>query len=181
MDISQDQVGNAAEGDLDVNLAELSLGQRLQGLGDARASSSSDEDDAVRKPLKQKQRDSLTVPADSLSRTLTQALHSSDARLLETCLAHSNQTLIRNTVRSLPPQLAVPLIQACVERLGRGHAGANLKGGGGGASAQRGSTLIKWVKAVLIAHTAHLMTVSTFINHDERLRSQNAFILRVDT
>jgi U3 small nucleolar RNA-associated protein 5 len=64
-------------------------------------------------------------------------LHSSDTRLLETCLAHSDQTLIRNTVRQLPPQLAVPLITACVERLGRGARAGSMKGGGGGASEPR--------------------------------------------
>jgi len=105
----------------------------------------------------------IPVPANALSRTLTQALHSSDARLLETCLAHSDQTIIRNTVQRLPPQLAVPLVTACVERLGRGHRGANLKGGGGGASAQRGSALIRWVKAVLVVHTAHLMNIPDLV------------------
>ena len=100
------------------------------------------------------------VPASSLTRTLIQALHSSDTRLLETCLAHSDATLIRNTVRRLPPQLAVPLVSACVERLGRGARGNNLKGGGGGASSQRGTALINWVKAVLTTHSGHLMTVS---------------------
>ena len=57
-------------------------------------------------------------------------------------------------VQQLPPQLAVPLLSACVERLGRGHRGANLKGGGGGASAQRGSALVVWVKAVLVMTVA---------------------------
>ena len=103
--------------------------------------------------------DHLPVPAHSLSRTLVQALHSADTRLLETCLLHSDEGLVLNTVRRLPPQLAVPLLTACVERLGRG-AGANTgKGGGGGASAQRGTGLVKWVRAVLVVHTAHLMTV----------------------
>jgi len=38
-----------------------------------------------------------------------------------------------------------------------------LKGGGGGASAQRGSGLIKWVKAVLVVHTAHLMNIPDLV------------------
>jgi U3 small nucleolar RNA-associated protein 5 len=158
------------DGDLDVDLAEMSLGQRLTALsGPADISggitrSDSDSETALHHPNEsaQKNRNKTRepdVPANSLTRTLIQALHSSDSRLLETCLAHSDQTLIRNTVRRLPPQLAVPLIIACVERLGRGPRAANMKGGGGGASSQRGTALIGWVKAVLAIHSGHLMTV----------------------
>ncbi len=155
------------DGALDADLAELSLGQRLtavQGVanGISASESDSDTDDAV--VLNGKSTKGLpvdAVPASSLTRTLIQALHSSDTRLLETCLAHSDATLIRNTVRRLPPQLAVPLVTACVERLGRGARGNNMKGGGGGASSQRGTALINWVKAVLTTHSGHLMTVSS--------------------
>lgn len=158
------------DGDLDVDLAELSLGQRLTALsgGDGAAgrniASDSDVEDAEaatsRRSGKQKKREvPAVVPANSLTRTLIQALHSMDSRLLETCLAHSDQTLIRNTIRRLPPQLAVPLLTACVERLSRGARAANMKGGGGGASSQRGTGLLAWVKAVLAIHSGHLMTV----------------------
>ena len=158
------------DGYLDVDLAELSLGQRLTALsgGDGVAgrniTSDSDDEDAEaisRRSGKQNitQDAPNIVPANSLTRTLIQALHSSDSRLLETCLAHSDPALIRNTVRRLPPQLAVPLLTACVERLGRGSRAANMKGGGGGASSQRGTGLLAWVKAVLAVHSGHLMTV----------------------
>ncbi|KAF8213640.1 WD40-repeat-containing domain protein [Mycena galopus ATCC 62051] len=164
---------NAIDGELDVDLAELSLGQRLTALsGDAQPVASSDSDD---EPTTQKSKatrksagdastqDVSVVPASSLTRTLIQALHSSDTKLLETCLAHSDQTLIRNTVRRLPPQLAVPLITACVERLGRGARAGNMKGGGGGASSQRATTLIMWVKTVLTVHSGHLMTMPDLV------------------
>ncbi|KAJ6604129.1 WD40-repeat-containing domain protein [Mycena vulgaris] len=165
---------NAIDGDLDVDLAELSLGQRLTALsGDARPAASSDSDDEAGTaqkstvPRKSGQgdgaQDGSVVPANSLTRTLIQALHSSDTKLLETCLAHSDQTLIRNTVRRLPPQLAVPLITACVERLGRGARAGNMKGGGGGASSQRGTALIMWVKTVLAVHSGHLMTMPDLV------------------
>ncbi|GBE78503.1 hypothetical protein SCP_0113920 [Sparassis crispa] len=151
------------DGELDADLAELSLGQRLTaltGVEDTGSRSTSDEEDALTSTQKPKRVDAVqAVPANSLTRTLIQALHSSDAGLLETCLAHSDTTLIRNTVRRLPPQLAVPLITACVERLGRGARGGNMKGGGGGASSQRGTALINWVKAVLATHSGHLMTM----------------------
>lgn len=154
------------EGALDTDLAELSLGQRLtavQGAANGGSDSHSESESEEAGVSSNKSRKSAAVdavPASSLTRTLIQALHSSDTRLLETCLAHSDATLIRNTVRRLPPQLAVPLVTACVERLGRGARGNNMKGGGGGASSQRGTALINWIRAVLTTHSGHLMTVS---------------------
>ena len=152
----EDLAASQIEGALNTDLAELSLGQRLAALsGDARRSSSDSEEEQS----PQKQDAPNVVPAHSLTRTLIQALHSSDSKLLETCLAHSDLAMVRNTVRRLPPQLAVPLLVACVERLGRGARAANMKGGGGGASSQRGMGLIAWVKIVLAVHSGHLMTV----------------------
>ncbi|CDO70912.1 hypothetical protein BN946_scf184829.g20 [Trametes cinnabarina] len=157
------------DGALDADLAELSLGQRLTAIqgGDAQASISESESEAdegaAPNGKSRKSASADAVPASSLTRTLIQALHSSDTRLLETCLAHSDLTLIRNTVRRLPPQLAVPLVTACVERLNRGARGNNLKGGGGGASSQRGTALINWVKSVLTTHSGHLMTMPDLV------------------
>ncbi|KAL9715986.1 Small subunit (SSU) processome component [Leucoagaricus gongylophorus] len=157
------------DGDLRVGHAELSLGQRLATVVDAGAHRSSDSEDGGDNPtksrsVKKKSKAELhVVPANSLTRTLIQALHSADTRLTETCLAHSNADLIRNTVKRLPPQLAIPLLNACVERLGRGARGQNMKGGGGGASAQRGMTMVTWIKTVLTVHTGHLMTVPDLV------------------
>lgn len=154
------------DGDLDVDLAELSLGQRLTALSGAEMHATTSDSDGEVVPkestssTKKAQNGATVVPANSLTRTLIQALHSSDSRLLETCLAHSDQTLIRNTVKRLPPQLAVPLITACVERLGRGARAGNMKGGGGGASSQRGTGLIMWINTALAVHSGHLMTVN---------------------
>lgn len=163
------------DGDLDVDLAELSLGQRLAAANDAGVHRSSDSEDegatslAKPKSASKKTKPGLDViPADSLTRTLIQALHSSDTRLIETCLAHSNPNLIQNTVRRLPAQLAIPLLNACVERLGRGARAANMKGGGAGASAQRGMTLVTWIRTVLAVHTGHLMTASPSHYHKRK-------------
>ena len=148
-----------------MDLAELSLGQRLKAVSQKGLDIVSDMDDDTlnktqTKPLKKQTGAEIpAVAANSLTRTLIQALHSSDTRLLEMCLTHSDPTLIRNTVRRLPPQLAIPLITSCVERLGRGNRVTNMKGGGGGASSQRGSSLVAWVKMVLTIHAGHLMTV----------------------
>ena len=157
------------DGELDTAVAELSLGQRLTALTGAPTEgaaqgSSSDEEDTTR-PKASKSKTSAedntqpAVPASSLTRTLIQALHSSDNGLLETCLAHSNANLIQNTVKRLPPQLAVPLVTSCVERLGRGKRVGRGKGGGAGAGAQRGTALVRWIRAVLIVHGGHLLTV----------------------
>ena len=153
------------DGSLEADLPELSLGQRLAAVAenDADTTSGSDEPDTSQKRLKRKavKTNISFIPSNSLTRTLIQALHSSDSRLLEMCLAHTDPKLIRNTIRRLPPQLAIPLINACVERLGRGARGANMKGRGGGASSQRGMGLITWINTVLAVHTGHLMTVSS--------------------
>ncbi|KIJ70242.1 hypothetical protein HYDPIDRAFT_79324 [Hydnomerulius pinastri MD-312] len=173
VELGQDQAmddlaAREVEGALDADLAELSLGQRLTaitGADTANKDSGSDNDEAAgpsSRPKKSQDAPNI-VPTHSLTRTLIQALHSSDSRLLETCLAHSDPALIRNTVRRLPPQLAVPLLLACVERLGRGARAANMKGGGGGASSQRGMVLINWVKTTLTVHSGHLMTMPDLV------------------
>jgi len=38
-----------------------------------------------------------------------------------------------------------------------------MKGGGGGASSQRGTSLITWVKTVLSVHSGHLMTMPDLV------------------
>lgn len=160
-----DLATNEVEGELDAELAEMSLGQRLTALtGEetaAHVARGSDDEEGPSKASQKAERIAIqAVPASSLTRTLIQALHSSDSGLLETCLAHTNATLIQNTVKRLPPQLAVPLVTACVERLGRGKRVGRGKGGGGGAGAQRGTGLVRWVRAVLVVHGGHLLTVS---------------------
>lgn len=163
----------AVDGELDVDLAELSLGQRLTALSGADVdleNASSASDSGTKIPGKTRsgkdKGDSLLIPVQSLARTLVQALHSSDTRLLEMCLLHTKEKVVMNTVRRIPSQLAIPLLNACVERLGRGARGATGKGRGGGPSAQRGSGIIRWVRAVLVVHTAHLMTVNLIFLYD---------------
>lgn len=177
--LDPDQAGNIRDsptqreidGSLEAELPELSLGQRLAAVAenDVGASSGSDLNQPEDTNQKKSKREAVkanisSIPSNSLTQTLIQALHSSDSRLLEMCLAHTDPKLIRNTIRRLPPQLAIPLINACVERLGRGARGANMKGRGGGASSQRGMGLITWINTVLAVHTGHLMTVSVVFN-----------------
>ncbi|KAH9994424.1 hypothetical protein BJV77DRAFT_994592 [Russula vinacea] len=95
-------------GELDVDLAELSLGQRLTALD----------------PL-------ASRPADA---------------------EHSDSEDPERPAR-LPPQLAVPLLGACVQRLGRSSA----------PGTQRAAVLVRWIRAVLVVHSGHLMTVRRII------------------
>lgn len=153
------------EGALDAEMAELTLGERLRamngGIDDqSQSDSSGSERGGTKKGKNLPNNQIIDVPTESLSRTLIQALHSSDAKLLEGCLRHSDAALIRNTVKRIPPQLAVPLLQACVDRLGRGRGGNTAKQRGSAASAQRGTAMVAWIRAVLIIHSGHLMTVS---------------------
>jgi U3 small nucleolar RNA-associated protein 5 len=142
-------------GELDVDLAELSLGQRLTALdplttqpADAGNSESDDPERPAAQTLRTDQPNSIT-----LTRTLIQALHSTDKKLLETCLMYSDPTLITQTVQRLPPQLAVPLLGACVQRLGRTSA----------PGTQRAAVLVRWIRSVLVVHSGHLMTVRPII------------------
>ena len=153
-DASADDLADL-EGELDVDLAELSLGQRLTALdplasrpADAENSDSDDPERPTARTIGTDQPNSIT-----LTRTLIQALHSTDTKLLETCLMYSDPTLITQTVQRLPPQLAVPLLGACVQRLGRTSA----------PGTQRAAVLVRWIRAVLVVHSGHLMTVRSTI------------------
>ncbi|KAK4689939.1 U3 small nucleolar RNA-associated protein 5, partial [Tremellales sp. Uapishka_1] len=146
----------------DVDMADLSLGERLLALpngttpvvnGDAAAA---------------KAAPAMNVPvnAASLTRLLVQALHTSDPALLTLCLSHRDPVLIRNTIRKMPAQMALPLLKACVERLGKGK-GANRRGGGRGSvqSEQQGRGTVEWVKGVLVERGAILMTMPSLPLH----------------
>ncbi|KAG9121208.1 Small subunit (SSU) processome component [Ceratobasidium sp. 392] len=103
-DPSKPQTTNAAA-DLDVELAEITLNERNKTLAGSSAALSEKSASTAQKrrhdsPEAEAAESSSTrlpVPAHSLSRTLAQALHSGDSALLETCLAHGDATLIRNT------------------------------------------------------------------------------------
>ncbi|ORY25733.1 hypothetical protein BCR39DRAFT_471127 [Naematelia encephala] len=151
----------------DVHLADLSLGERLLALPNgAPQVNGSDKpkpaDDLIDGP----------VNAASLTRLLVQALHTSDPALLNVCLNYRDPKLIRNTIRKMPPQMALPLLKACVERLGQGK-GANTRGGGRGVgqNEQQGRGTVAWVKGVLVERGALLMTMPSLPVHLAQLSS----------
>lgn len=102
-------------------------------------------------------------PASSLQQMLIQALHSNDSQLLEACLTHSNRELIRNTVRRLPTTWVIPFLQQIVDKFQE--------------RPNRGKALLEWIKAVLLIHTAYLMTVSVNTSTCSLNRSQSNVML----
>ncbi len=84
------------------------------------------------------------IKADSLGVLLTQALRSGDRALLERCVGVSDARVVNNTVRRLLPADAAAFLRAAVERLQSKPA--------------RGGQLSAWIRAVLVHHTAYLMS-----------------------
>ncbi|GAA6025244.1 hypothetical protein JCM11491_006150 [Sporobolomyces phaffii] len=188
-DAEVEAVGNA--GELDVDLAEPTLADRLKALnvsqkkerrkaalaakkaGGASESSGSEDDDEDEDDSDdeddddEEEEEPSRVPATTLTTTLVQALHSSDAPLLESCLAHSNPALVRATVKRLPSgSLVLSLLEALVDRLGK-----EKRGKDGMASVKRAKALVGWLRETLIVHVGFLVTIPSLVN---RLASLHA-------
>ena len=108
------------------------------------------------KPIEQERTDRIPK-SDSLRQMLTQALHSNDKQLLETCLNHSNPKIIENTLKKLPPNFVIPLLNQLIERFE--------------AKPNRGPDLIVWIKELFLIHTAFLMTIPNLQDKVGRLYS----------
>lgn len=164
-EVNSDDEDFANSGELDVDMAEPTLADRLKAMNVSKAAQSgidaagSDDEDAELADDDEEDEALPTgpaVPATTLTTTLIQALHSSDAPLLESCLSHTSAPLIRSTVKRLPSgSLVLGLLEALVERLGTGKKGAQ-----GNASVKRARGLIEWVRQVLVVHVGFLVTVS---------------------
>ncbi|KAG0302410.1 WD repeat-containing protein 43 [Dissophora globulifera] len=90
-----------------------------------------------------------TPKANSLQQMLIQALHSNDIPLLEACLTFNNVEVIRNTIRRLPTAYVVPFLTQVIHKFQQ--------------KPNRGEALLEWIKAVLLIHTAYLMTVPDLV------------------
>lgn len=151
------------DGELDADLAEMSLGERMRiassssrpGMANgATHDGGTDDEYDDGQPSVGPSSSFAPMTSTTLTRTLTQALHSSDSRLLDTCLQQHDPAIVRETVRHLRQNHVVTLIDELVDRLGRGGSG-----GKGGASTQQARTTVAWLRAVLLCHTAYLVTV----------------------
>ncbi|KAF9411819.1 WD repeat-containing protein 43 [Podila epigama] len=101
------------------------------------------------KKSKQTNKKYATPKANSLQQMLIQALHSNDLQLLEACLMFRNETVIRNTIRRMPTAYVVPFLTQVIHKFQQ--------------KPNRGEALLEWIKAVLLVHTAYLMTVPDLI------------------
>ncbi|BBN09989.1 U3 small nucleolar RNA-associated protein 5 [Marchantia polymorpha subsp. ruderalis] len=81
---------------------------------------------------------------DSLRVLLSQALQSDDSSMLERCLSVQDEKLIKNTVSKLRPTEASKFLSVCMLRLE--------------TRPRRGLALVSWLRAVLLQHSASLMT-----------------------
>ncbi|KAM0792773.1 hypothetical protein ACM66B_002545 [Microbotryomycetes sp. NB124-2] len=186
---SDDDEIMANTGELDVDMAEPTLAERLKAMNVSKEANkkkalaadqgSDDDDDDESDEDSEEDDDEMTgqgrtvVPATTLTTTLIQALHSSDAPLLESCLTHSSPNLIRSTVKRLPPgSLVLNLLEQLVERLGKGRRGVKSLEA---ASVKRSRALIEWVKQVLVVHVGFLVTVPSLVT---RLASLHASLTR---
>ncbi|XP_068228522.1 WD repeat-containing protein 43 [Palaemon carinicauda] len=82
---------------------------------------------------------------DDFAQILLQGLHSKDQNILRNIFDGGDVKAINKTVRRLPVQAVVPLLeQLAVAIMGKGHKNANH---------------VKWVRSVLYHHMSHLTTV----------------------
>lgn len=162
-------------------MADMTLGERLLALDPAAAAASAQQ---RAERAKEPEQDQAAAPqnlapqsAQSLTRMLLQALHTSDPQLLSLILTssvNSTPVLIRNTVRRLPASMALPLLKACVDRLGKGRAFGRRGGGrGGGLNERQGSCVVAWIRGVLVERGSVLMTVSPERGNIEALHQAN--------
>lgn len=171
--LTREEMDLPVEGDL----ADMTLGERLAVLDPSSApggaSANSTRQAGATEKLKEDdeplQANLAPQTAQSLTRMLLQGLHTSDPQLLSlilTSTVNSTPALIRNTVRRLPASMALPLLKACVDRLGKGRAFGRRGGGrGGGLNERQGSCVVAWIRGVLVERGSVLMTVPSLPVH----------------
>jgi len=140
-----DKEGDESEGEDADELEGRTMEEKLQDLA---VEESSHPTGKKSKPSASKNKYS-TPKANSLQQMLIQALHSNDLQLLEACLTFNNVEVIRNTVRRLPTTYVVPFLTQVIHKFQQ--------------KPNRGEALLEWIKAVLLIHTAYLMTVPDLV------------------
>ena len=117
---------------------QLTIGERLKALAAA-----VEEEDEGRSG---KEGESEVPTSESLAVVLTQALQSSDRRLLEHCLQFQGEATINATVRKLPAPQVLPLLNAIIGKLEKRHG--------------RVTELCSWITAILTNHTSYILSVA---------------------
>ena len=90
------------------------------------------------------------LQASSLSALLIQALQANDAKQLELCLSVVDDRVIDETVARIPLAKVVAFLNKIIEKFE--------------ASPSRGLVLTRWIRSVLLQHTAHLMSVPGLVH-----------------
>ncbi|XP_014663435.1 PREDICTED: WD repeat-containing protein 43-like [Priapulus caudatus] len=114
--------------------------------------STSEADESLAERLKSASVNGPTseVPrTDTMAVLLTQGLQSQDMSMIDKVLTEATANVIDNTVRRLPVQAVVPLVQVLALRM---SAAPNIA-----------QTYIQWVKSILSTHTSFLMTFPELI------------------
>ncbi|KAG9295394.1 hypothetical protein G9A89_013423 [Geosiphon pyriformis] len=91
------------------------------------------------------------IDAKSLQNVLIQALHSDDTGVLNKLFLETKHDVIKNTVRKMPPEYVIRLLEKIVIFF-QSKTGCN------------NPLLLEWIKQILLVHTAYLMTVPDLIH-----------------
>lgn len=96
-----------------------------------------------------------SIRGNSMHSVLMQAIRTNDQTLLDTVLysrtaSEQSTTVLSNTVRNLPPQYVVPLLNLLVDKFKYSPA--------------HGLILVQWVKVILTEHLSYLMTIPNIVS-----------------
>lgn len=94
--------------------------------------------------------DEESIPGVSLAQSLIAALKFNDQTDLDKCLKQSDLDIIQRTVKQLPAQTAILLLEAILDRYQNQSVNA--------------SSLVHWLRSVLVTHTSHIMSQPDIIN-----------------
>ncbi|KAG1663724.1 WD repeat-containing protein 43 [Nymphon striatum] len=113
-----------------ISLSEVTIEERLNDIRTRRNSENVPSNDNI-------------PSTDNMMHLLIQGLQSTDQKMLNSVLQKSNEVEIRNTVRLLPNQYILPLINELTKRI---H-----------GKSQSNHSYVKWLLSVLTNHTAYFM------------------------
>eukprot|EP01098_Paradermamoeba_levis_P011269 TRINITY_DN481_c0_g1_i5.p1 TRINITY_DN481_c0_g1~~TRINITY_DN481_c0_g1_i5.p1 ORF type:complete len:733 (-),score=254.10 TRINITY_DN481_c0_g1_i5:317-2515(-) len=99
--------------------------------------------------LKTKKKGREVPRADSLQTVLVQAIHNSDRLLLDNVLSVLELSVIKKTIERLPTKFVIPLLFNLIERF---------------ESKPNRTSLIMWIRVVLLQHTSYLLSVPDLMN-----------------